>query len=351
MSDEAREHTITSLRQATADGLFPLVAYSLEGDRLGLLTSNIRDLSQAISVLKTVTKKEYNLGKYIFFDRIKKIAEHNPHLFKLHVSTIEGMGEIEKSSLGRLISVFGAPYFKEKAFALVDICGFTQMTYSKQLASLYSIERLFFQSRYRSRIFCDHLSVGANFGRSSTGDGYYIWSNFLGGNADVSLFMLLLCLLERAENITLGEKPFEIKASFVIDSAFHLYETGENIQQYPQPVNAVGAATNGAARLISKAKPRQLLVNKFDRPGMAGETLTPGSLIRQANELFRLEGYGAADLKLEPEELLKVVDKHGDTWYCYNIYGKIPTDDTECQSEIGLRLDSAKDITDLSFKA
>lgn len=350
MDDIVKRQIVEFLQDSTRNGLFPLVAYSLHGNRLAALTSNIEDLSQAIAVLKTVTREEYNLGRYVRDTVLERIGNENPHLVVHRFMDIVNLERQDKAELGRLIAVFGAPFYKEKAFALVDICGFSPLEYSEQLACLYSLDRVFLQARFRTRAFCDQLHVQPNFGRTSTGDGFYIWSNFLGGHGDVSTFMLLLCLLARARDISLGGKPLRLKASFVIDSAFMLYEPSDSIPDYPQPINAVGAATNGAARLLSKAVPNQLLIGDFSRSGQPGERLTPQALIRQANELFRIEGCGPANLGLSPDERLKVEDKHGEKWYCYNVYGQIPCGEPGASCTVGVQPDSAPGVEKLAFK-
>jgi hypothetical protein len=188
------------------------------------------------------------------------------------------------------------------------------------------------------------------FGRASTGDGFYIWSDSLGGHADVATFMLLVSMLPQCESMFCSGFQMRVKASFIIGGAFMLYDPTRRLdrQLYEPASNAVGPATNGAARLLTACKPGQLLLGDFTRSGQGGETLTPAVLVAQANELFREENTGAGRLVIGPNEKLRVEDKHGEAWYCWNIYGEVPA--IPDRVRIGLQPDDSTDVTSLRFK-
>ncbi len=349
MEATVREALVTFLRSKTSFGLYPLVAYDLNGDDVTLLTTNIPDLPLAIRVLEEVTKRDYDLGSYTPGNTLEWITSQNPHLFRRHPGPIPGLSALDKPEVGRLISCFGAPHYRQKAFLLVDICGFSQLNYAEQLSQLYSLNNIFSQGVYRARTFSTALGLPNRFARASTGDGFYSWHSAVGGNADVATFMLLLCLLERSEALRSEGFPMRLKASFMISSAFLLYETTDAHNTDPRAVNAVGAATNGAARLLEAARPGQILIGDFARQGQGTEKMTPASLVRQANELFRTEGLGVGSLQLAPERLLRYLDKHGDAWYSWNVVGRVPTYGGGTET-IGIQPDTAQDICEVNFR-
>jgi len=164
--------------------------------------------------------------------------------------------------------------------------------------------------------------------------------------------MVLLCVMVQAEAMRREGFPMRLRASYVIDSAFMLYDEAAPVTPNAVASNAVGAATNGAARLITAAKPSQFLVGDFKRPGQPGETLDPRALIAQANELFREEGSGAATLSFQPDSLMTVVDKHDDPWYCWNLIGEVPNlvREERSRERIGLVPETAPNIQDVRFR-
>jgi hypothetical protein len=103
---------------------------------------------------------------------------------------------------------------------------------------------------------------------------------------------------------------------------------------------------------IGTAKPGQLLVGDFYRPGQPGEILNPEGVIKQANELFRAEGYGAATLSFEPKSRVRAVDKHGVSWYCWNVTGEVPNivGEEKLRVKVGLEPDTAPELSDIRFR-
>jgi len=143
-----------------------------------------------------------------------------------------------------------------------------------------------------------------------------------------------------------------LHAAYVINSAFMIYDPEIAVSPLAVASNAVGEATNAAARLVAGARPSQILIGDFTRAGQPGETLSPKALIAQANELFREEGAGAASLSFSPDKLLRVTDKHKDPWYCYNLTGEVPNTvgDEKTRQPIGLKPDPTNEVTEIAFK-
>ena len=381
------------LWDATRGGLFPLVGYSVGDDegeglspvaakqggadedddtdlvppegsiqnnagaglsvRIRVLTTSIADLSYALEVLEKATYQGYNLGKRLWPSRLKGLSEQNPHVFSLKEVTVDGYSNTDFLEIGRVIQRFGAPFVKEKGFALVDICSFSRLGHSEQLSSLYSLTNMLDTAVRRSWRFCKRLNVRNRFGKNSTGDGYYFWHEGLSGSSDVATFITLLCLMSQCEMLRRTGFPMQIRCSYFIGSAFLFYDAYARSNPNAPATNAIGAATNGAARLLTAAQPGQLLINDFQRRGQGGETMTPEVLISQCNELFREEEAGAGKLTVLPKKRLRVSDKHGDIWYCFNLHGTIPhkAGKQVQQITIGLEPDESPLIESVLFGA
>ena len=381
------------LLYATRGGLFPLVAYSVsetthnhehdsaetrevdDGDNddstdddltalnnqpdtaaaehdVRILTTAIPNLALGVRILESATQFGYNLGRRFSPQRLAQLKDQNPHVFFSHERRITGIDPTRIASVGRMISRFGAPFLRTKGFALIDICGFSRLTHSDQLAYLYSLTNMLDSSIRRTRRFCTELKIKNSFGRNSTGDGYYFWHDGIGGRSDVVTLMALVCLLSQGEFMKREGFSMQLKGTFVIDSAFLFYDATAKELPGAAATNAIGAATNGAARLMTATQPGQLLVGDFLRSGQGKEQLNPKAVIAQVNELFRAEGSGAATLALVPDAKLRVADKHGDIWYCYNVCGNVPCDvgGNLHDVPIGLESDDSKSIAAHNFR-
>ena len=219
---------VGALSEQTSEGMFPLVGYGLEAGRLHLLTTTIPDLPLAIKILRDATGKDYNMGYHLHPDMLKRIAEANRHYVVAGLHDIPGLDLCEDTwqTLSRTVVAFGAPLYPQKGVGLVDICGFSRLERAEQLAALYSIENAFHSNVKRfAASLSDRIGVSAQFGHSSTGDGYYIWHDMIGGGADTATLTLLLCIMSQAEAYRLTRHfEMQLRAAFVVDSAFMVYD-------------------------------------------------------------------------------------------------------------------------------
>jgi hypothetical protein len=340
-----------SLSRATSGGLFPITAYGVNEDTLSILTTNIKDLPYALEILKIATGRDYNLGYSFPRANLERAAKENPHVYRIHDFTIAGIAAETPQDVGKVVRMFGAPFYAQKAFGLVDIVGFSRMNHPDQLSHLYSLNNILNSSINRTYKFCQRLGVPKEFGWSSTGDGFYFWHDAIGGNADVAAFMLLVCMMTQSEAMRANGFSLRLRGVYVIDSAFMIYTPRPVMSLDIPATTGVGAATNGAARLSAAAKPSQILLGDFTRAGQPGETMDPRTLLAQCNELFREEKSGAATLALNPDRKLRVTDKHGVHWYCFNVSGEVPNIGAGrvTRQNVGLNTEDAQDIESLRF--
>lgn len=359
-----------ALLEATNEGLYPPVGYalSLEKQRIWLLTTSINKIPLAMEILKKSTGEEYNLGRHLQEDRLQRIAQENPHVFIANTYPLEGFLRGDLRQIGKIVQAFGAPFFRIKAFGLVDICGFAKCPVYEQLSMLYSLSNALRSTVKRCARFCSRLGVEPRFDTASTGDGFYFWHPAVGANADVATFMVLLCLMQMIENLRVAKgHNLQLRASYVAGEAFVFYnfekikkeiynQKGEiEIPESFPAENAVGPATNVAARLCAAAEPSQILVAEFRRSGHDSDvSMDLESLIRQAAELFREEDRRcAAELRFDPETTIYITDKHSSRIYCRNLVGQIPyrSGGTTKLQRIGLKVEDANDIKEYRFKA
>jgi len=65
VKDEVLKRLEGFLDDSTGYGLFQIIASSIDGNDLSLLTTTIPDLALAFEVLKDATGQEYNLGRSV----------------------------------------------------------------------------------------------------------------------------------------------------------------------------------------------------------------------------------------------------------------------------------------------
>ncbi len=317
-----------------------------------LMTTNIMDLSNAIAILQEISDVGYNLGKSHRPSSLRGLRDGNPHVFRIREALVSTTFQVQWRYAGRMIGRYGAPLLKEKGFSLIDICGFSQMKNSDQLAALYSLTNMLDSSIRRCARFCEDSMIGSRFGRNSTGDGYYFWHEGVGMRSDIVTFLVLIFLMSQCEVLEQDGFPLQVKGTFFIGSCYLFYDSTAKRNPRSVASNAIGYATNGAARLMSAAKPKQLLVNDFKRRDQGEEQLTTEGLIAHVNQLIRSEGNGAATLSINPSHHLRVTDKHDAVWYCFNVSGMVPYDSGKKKGriKIGLDVDSAKTIESVLFR-
>jgi len=77
-----RQKVAATIAEATMDGMFPLLAYGLDPARrhseVYLVTSTIPDMVLAQEMLRRFVREDYNLGKYLPWDRLAAFTESHP---------------------------------------------------------------------------------------------------------------------------------------------------------------------------------------------------------------------------------------------------------------------------------
>lgn len=160
----------------------------------------------------------------------------------------------------KLIKRYGISYVENRAVALFDIVGFSLLAPFEQMTQLnslsYSINSA--HSKMMSK------SIGIDFGRSTTGDGFYLWNRSLGLESDTMLYHLMhLVLADNAiarSKTSLNTVPL-LRACFHVGSSYEFHQAeGLNPTLYNY---IVGDVTVELARMIERALPGQIMVGEF----------------------------------------------------------------------------------------
>ena len=165
-------------------------------------------------------------------------------------------------SVDSLVTRYGVTLVRERAVVLLDAVGF-----SLHLAARASRDaeqpQLFGELGLQSAFLEGHP---VNFGRTTTGDGFYIWNRSKTRDANIALYKLMMLLL--ADNAVAHKKAAKNFPVPILRAAFHI---GEHYEFYQvEALNPttfgyiVGPVTIDLARMLSKASADQILLGKFE---------------------------------------------------------------------------------------
>ena len=238
----------------------------------------------------------------------------------------------EEEFIEQMVKRYSISYVPSRAVALFDIVGFSLLNPFEQMTQLnslsYSINSA--QSKLLSK------EIGIDFGRSTTGDGFYLWNRDLGLAANINLYHFMHLVL--ADNAIARRKGAQntvpkLRAGFHVGSSYEFHQAeGLNPTVYNY---IVGDVTVELARMIDRAMPGQILVGEFSpeslrQYGFSGDETSLDSLdfiVKATEMLEQLSGVELSGEKIgsikcyltgEPRDKggytvrkISIQDKHG----------------------------------------
>ena len=168
--------------------------------------------------------------------------------------------EREQQLIEQMIKRYSISYVPNRAVALFDIVGFSLSSPFEQMTQLNSLS--YSVNSAQSKLLAK--KIGIDFGRSTTGDGFYLWNRDLGLEADINLYHFMHLVL--ADNAIARSKDAhntvpELRAGFHVGSSYEFHQAeGLNPTIYNY---IVGDVTVELARIIDRALPGQILVGEF----------------------------------------------------------------------------------------
>lgn len=248
---------------------------------------------------------------------------------------LEGAGRLDSvncEAIERTVRRFSISSNRAHAVFLVDIVGFSLLAPLQQMTQLnglvYSLNMA--QEKLQRR------NVHVDFGRSSTGDGFYVWNRRGGRAGNTALYHLMHLFLAHNALDRGGYAPYftsQVKCVFHVGAYFTYYLSGAQLPACDDYI--VGDVTVELARIMEHALPGQVLVGDFRMPTGSGGTAEPPAFIDRlqasldllhgidlngerlasikcylTGEGSSLEGYSIACMQLK--------DKHGMLHRAYN---------------------------------
>jgi len=360
----------TAIDDATEDGMYPLIAFGLDKDsrpnQALLVTSSIPDMVRAWEMLDRFLPPEWEFNGYVPWNRLDKFAETHDMIVRKHPIEIPNfVAARDGDFFSNLARDHSASRWHQKAFGLVDICGFSKCTIEQQLAHRTSLALALSQAAARVHKLhqTGFLPGRCAFHSTSTGDGFYFWHRWAGSANDVAVFMLLVYVMVQTEAMrSTRRSTMRLRGAFGIGEAytFPFRDLSNPWTKGPLPQDAIGPVVNSLNRLLKDADPGQFLIGDFERPGPSDRepTLTPANLIEQAerqllpSELIPKDSVKPQHISLsfDPKERLRVSDKHEDIHYCYNLVGKVPNRFKDVRIfQVGIVPEKAMDMACVNF--
>jgi class 3 adenylate cyclase len=269
------------------------------------------------------------------FDELAELFQAHPLDVRLSQPVGVGPGSTPIALVESLFAPFAVTKTDQRAVLLLDIVGFSKLLPEQQASQLATLE---FALNIAAETANAH-AIKFDMRRSTTGDGFYVWNNRKGVDADVDLVLgyVLFAIFYAALKRTIAS-PLAVP---VMRTALGL---GSHYN-YGQPERSggsrndfiVGDVTIQVARLIANCRADQILLGAFQRwDSDANIWLDEEQFIeRVAQGLQKLVGLPVMGHRIErtalyltgrrmPEghfqrQKIRVVDKHGFEHFCFNM--------------------------------
>ncbi len=286
------------------------------------------------------------------FNAVAKALEVQPMELYLERPIGTEPDSVSVASVDRIFSQFAVTKTGQRAVFLIDAVGFSLFSPEEQASQLAALEFALNIADETAR----RQNIPLTLARSTTGDGFYVWNEEKGPEADLRLFCVFTLTLTYLSALrrAMGEVSYvpKIRSCFGIGSHYSYHHSETNQRGGLDYI--VGDVTISLARLIDKAKPDQVLVADFGREIDNSDQImrTPAFLdaaVAMLNDCHEIEIMGSKVKQVSVNltgpnqagsgtriQRLKVTDKHGLSHYCYNAnFNVVPIAGAPLQS--GLR--------------
>jgi hypothetical protein len=220
----------------------------------------IAGVSQPAAFIDALIMRGKRADDARFRDIAAKLAV-DPIVLPLSFDPVQDLGPELVDALLRRYSV---SLFQDRAVVLLDIVGFSTYSPIEQATLLNSLS-------YSVNSAYDKLASRdgrAQFARSPTGDGFYIWNRAADAEGNVQLYKLMLLLL--ADNAIARVRARtravpELRSGFHVGAHYEFYQAeglSPSLTSY-----LVGQVTIDLARMLDQAMPGQIVIGDFPQQG------------------------------------------------------------------------------------
>ena len=222
-----------------------------------------------------------------------------------------------------LVKRYSITLVQDRAVALFDAVEFSLFSPLEQVTQLNSLAYSV-NTAYHSLV---DKNIKINFARSTTGDGFYVWNRATGARANVDLYHFMQLVLADnaiARSKARGNTVPLLRTCFHIGDHYEFYQS-EGLS--PTTFSyIVGDVTIELARMISQARPGQILMGDFHVPITDTESEASGTvdtiefIERVKNGLSHLKGVVLSGDGIDSIQCYLTGDRRPDGSYTINQY-------------------------------
>ena len=266
------------------------------------------------------------------FKQVAKFIGGQPTEIRLEFPIGGGPNGLSHEDVESVMSRYSIGFAPFRTVFLIDVVGFSKHTPEEQASHLSTLKF----SLSLAEATLQRAGLPMAMGRSTTGDGYYVWNLETGLDEDVSLFVLmaLFSLYYKSLQREMSQRmPLpELRMALSGGSHYVFYEPSPKYVARHEYI--VGDVTINVARLIGKARENQILVGDCVNTNEGPEPWSTQRYVLAANKV--LDGFkslkvfgneveesrfyltGPRDEARFRNQKIKIVDKHGFEHICYN---------------------------------
>ncbi len=276
------------------------------------------------------------MGQQTFAEVTEALAAQ-PVELRLPQPVGNGPDALPTSAIEPVFARFAVTKAAYHAVILIDIVGFSRFSPEEQACQLATLEFALNIATEAAR----EQGVELDIGRSTTGDGFYVWNRNKSFAADVNLFAAFVLfqtyhsLLRR--RVRIASAVPTVRTAISIGSHYSYRQPDQEGTRDAEYI--VGDVTISLARLMGQAAADQIIIGEFQRPrDDTGEMLSVDQFVQVvAGRLAEMKGLSILGNPLQrlavyltgPKladgsfgiQKLRIVDKHGFEHFGYN--GKI----------------------------
>ncbi|MCB2102145.1 MAG: hypothetical protein KDE22_14810 [Rhodobacterales bacterium] len=191
---------------------------------------------------------------------VARVLDVTPQHVDLPFTVGEGLN---LETITALVRRYSISHVQDRAVALFDAVGFSLLSPLEQVTQLNSLA--YSVNSAHSKLMDKNIQI--NFGRTTTGDGFYIWNRATSIQANVDLYHFMHLVLADnaiARRKAKGNTAPLLRASFHVGGHYEFYQS-EGLS--PTTFSyIVGDVTIELARILDHALPGQVLVGDFRVP-------------------------------------------------------------------------------------
>jgi hypothetical protein len=346
-----------SLSTATRDGRYIVIAYyfpSTDPSSLSLLTASRRFFAE----IGNIFEEEYpnqvlSLGRELDPTQAARLAALHRKIFDntFRCVDFDSRDRYQRRVARQLISDASPSQWVARGFMLFDIVSFSTRTAREQVTLRLTLDSAI---RHADRVLRARVLDVPSFNLIPTGDGFYVWSTAAQRRGDATTLALGAFTLAALSQPDLNASAIRVRAAFAIGQVFTLPTPSLGVGPPVMSVfrDAIGPAPNIAARLATGAAPDQLLVAEFLSDRVSEWDVPVRSTADLLAAAETLVGDPDFQLRIDPPDLFKVIDKHGEAHRCYNVNGQsfYYVGSSKHLVSIGLATDSSRELKPGDFR-